>query len=290
LSNRIALGSAQFGLDYGICNYAGRVPLYEVEKILRIGSLNGIDTIDTAISYADSQKVLGQAGVKKYKIISKLPPIPSACDDILMWARGQVKQSLLNLGQEKLYGLLLHDTSQLCGDYGAKLFHVLQQLKIDGLVDKIGVSIYSPNELELLIPEYPLEIVQSPFNLLDRRIFSSGWLYKLKSFNIEIHARSIFLQGLLLADRGSIPLKFAKWSILWDVWHEWLRKNNFNATQACLNYALSFPEIDRIIVGVDNTFQLNDILNSEYLPRIVNFPDLQCDDGFLINPTNWSKR
>ena len=176
LINRLALGTVQFGLPYGIANHAGQIPKEDGTGILDIAAENGIDTIDTAIAYGESEKRLGEIGVRSWQIISKLPVIPEDCPDILQWVTEAVGGSMQRLKVNKLYGLLLHRPEQLLKKNGDSLFGILQSLKEDGVVDKIGVSIYDPSELDTLCTRFQFDIVQAPFNILDRRLIDSGWL------------------------------------------------------------------------------------------------------------------
>jgi aryl-alcohol dehydrogenase-like predicted oxidoreductase len=125
--------------------------------------------------------------------------------------------------------------------------------------------------------------------LVDRRLVVSGWLQRLKREGVEIHVRSAFLQGLLLMSREMIPLKFELWAEQWDHWHSWLLHNPATAVQACLNYPLSFPEVDRVIIGADSSAQLLEIIEASKIDPIIDFPDLYCADEKLINPSNWTK-
>ena len=109
----------------------------------------------------------------------------------------------------------------------------------------------------------------------------------MKNKGVEVHTRSVFLQGLLLMEQAHIPNKFLKWSDLWYKWHNWLDDYEGTATEACLSLPLSFPEIDKVIVGVDNSKQLLQILNSAKNLNIKSLPDLQCSNEGLINPANW---
>ena len=112
---------------------------------------------------------------------------------------------------------------------------------------------------------------------------------RLRDEGIEIHTRSAFLQGLLLMAQDNIPAKFSPWNNLWQNWHRWLDDHNLTALQTCLAFSLSFPEIDRVIVGADSTDQLMQIVSSENRKFISDFPNLQSEDESLINPVNWSK-
>ena len=286
--SRLALGTAQFGLRYGIANQDGQVSRPEAKSMLRFASANGIDSLDTAIAYGGSEACLGEVGTQGFKLITKLPSVPYDCEDVKGWVHKQVRSSLSRLGVTNIYGLLLHQPNQLLGTNGSELFQALQELKDNAQVQKVGISIYSPDELDLLIPKYRFELVQAPLNLVDQRLLSSGWMGRLKDHDIEIHTRSVFLQGLLLMSQSNIPNMFLNWNELWMKWYQWLSENKVSAVQTCLAYSLSFPEIDRVLVGADSKTQLMQLMASENKPLNFNFPDIRSDDQNLINPANWS--
>ncbi len=286
--SRLALGTVQFGLPYGIANQAGQVPPTVVKSILQLASASSIDTLDTAIAYGDSETCLGEIGTQGFKVVTKLPALPDSCTDVDSWVKQQVNASITRLGVTRLYGLLLHRSDQLLGQNGVALYRALQTLKDDGQVQKIGVSIYSPSELVALTPHFHFDLVQAPFNLIDRRLHSTGWLQRLKDDNVQIHTRSVFLQGLLLMAKADIPEKFLPWNDLWLKWHRWLTDNDALAVNTCLSFALSFPEIDRVVVGADSAGQLAQIVSAANSQSNVDFPNLQCEDENLINPAYWS--
>ncbi len=287
--NRLALGTVQFGLAYGIANSNGQVALNEAAAMLSLASEMDVDTLDTAIGYGDSEARLGQIGVEHFNLISKLPPVPDEVADIGEWVCARTHSSLKRLGVQKLHGLLLHKPSQLLAPRGRELYMALLEQKEAGLVGKIGVSIYSPSELDALCPSYAFDLVQAPFNLIDRRLKTSGWLLRLKQLGVEIHTRSAFLQGLLLMQSSDRPMYFRRWSHLWDVWDSWLQKNDCPAIQACLSYVLSNPEVDRVIVGADSNIQLRDILTVGSRSLSMTYPSINSDEEDLINPGKWIK-
>jgi hypothetical protein len=255
--------------------------------MLQLAGANGIDTLDTAIAYGESETCLGEVGSQGFKLVTKLPAVPVGCFDISDWVQEQVAASLSRLGVNAVYGLLLHHPQQLLETGGEVIYQVLQELKKNGQVQKVGVSVYAPGELEALIPRYRFDLVQAPFNLVDRRLLTSGWLQRLKDEGVEIHTRSAFLQGLLLMPQSTIPKEFEVWSELWRTWHEWLEQSELTPLQACLRYALSFSQISKVIVGVDNLAQLKAILVAAAGP-LPQIPDaLSTSDLALINPVNW---
>jgi hypothetical protein len=286
---RLALGTVQFGLPYGIANQAGQVSRSVAQNMLRLAKDKGIDTLDTAIAYGESETCLGEVGTQGFRLVTKLPAMPEGCSDINGWIREQVAASFGRLAVSSVYGLLLHRPDQLLKSDGEALFNALHELKASGLVQKIGISVYMPSELDALIPQYRFDLVQAPFNLIDRRLSTSGWLERLKQEGVEIHTRSAFLQGLLLMPRSAVPAKFAPWAKLWDMWHDWLAQHSVTAVQACLAYPLSFPGIDRVVVGADSMSQLEQIIGAALGGIPDDLPDLRCDDENLINPAHWSK-
>jgi hypothetical protein len=150
------------------------------------------------------------------------------------------------------------------------------------------VSIYSSKEIdEILNGPIKPDIIQLPISILDKRLFESKHLQEINKMNIKIQARSIFLQGLLLMERGDIPNKFETWKCYWDRWDEWVRDNNTSRLHGCLSYCLSHRGVDRVVVGVDKKSQLEEIVAASNVKVIDSFPDLTCSDPNLINPANW---
>ena len=284
---KLALGTAQFGMSYGLANTDGQVLPSEVKLMLQQASASDIDILDTAIVYGESEMCLGQIGIENFKVVTKLPAVPKAHLDIKEWVKFEFEGSLSRLGVSNVYGLLLHRSDELLGPSGRELYKALNLLKQRGLVKKIGVSIYSPNELQLLKTDFNFDLVQAPFNIIDQRLFNSGWMQRLKNDGVEIHTRSAFLQGLLLMKETDIPSKFSPWKYLWKQWHDWLSENNVSALQGALTFALSFPEIDRVVVGADSHHQLMEIINAANNLLNNDLPNLVCADENLINPTNW---
>ena len=138
------------------------------------------------------------------------------------------------------------------------------------------------------MPRYPVDLIQAPVNVLDNRLQASGWLTRLKDDGVEVHARSIFLQGLLLMDPSKRPERFQKWNSILGQWDDWLMTNNISAVSACTTFVLGIKDIDRVIVGINNTAQLSEILEYSYLDSVTLPAELKSDDPGLINPTRWS--
>ena len=287
-SRRLALGTVQFGLPYGLANKHGQVSPDVAKQMVGFATEIGVDTLDTAIGYGQSEEVLGKIGVGGLNVVSKLSPLIESVKDVGSWALREAEASLKRLKIDKLDGLLLHRSSDLHGAQGAELYAAMQRLKLEGYVKKIGISIYSPAELDACVGKFELDLVQAPFNLIDHRLLTSGWLQRLKVNGCEVHVRSAFLQGLLLMSRSAIPDKFSQWSSIWDNWHQWLKQNDADPVRVCLAYPLSFPQIDRVIVGANDLEQLRQIAIAVDHTIDYQFPNLACNEENLINPARWS--
>lgn len=284
---KLALGTVQFGLVYGVANKRGQISCTEAREILLRARGAGMDTLDTAVAYGQSEAILGAVGVDHWKVVSKLPRLPAGCADIAAWVRSEVGGSLNRLKIPKLHALLLHHSQDLFTPQGAALYATLTQLKADGLVAKVGVSVYGPEELEAIWPKFRFDLVQSPFNIFDRRMLNSGWLERLHQAGTEVHVRSVFLQGLLLLPAEERRAEFAGWKDLWSKWDAWLKAEELTPLQASLMFALSRPEIDRVVVGVDGVSHLAEILSARTAKSIDVPNNLESSDLRLINPTKW---
>jgi len=289
--SKIALGTVQFGLDYGISSTNGQLRPEEVRNILSYAHLQNIDLLDTAPAYGSSEQVLGEANAQNFKVVTKTRYFDNAeisNDDIDLFKK-DFSCSLVDLRQESLYGLLVHNASDLLKPGSKKLFDQLESLKQAEKVKKIGVSVYDNKQLQSILENFDIDIVQLPFNILDKRLIDSGMFSMLQNRGIEVHARSVFLQGLLLMSEQSRPDKFKRWSALWRVWHEWLNDNQITALEATIRHVISMPEISKILVGVDTKNQLKEILNASdgILPNIPT--ELYTNDVNLLNPSNWGE-
>lgn len=290
VTSRLALGAVQFGMQYGIANRAGRVSLEEAAAIVRAARSAGIDTLDTAIAYGDSEERLGRIGVRDMSVVTKLPPLPPLPGDargVRAWVLDAARGSVSRLGIDRLGGLLLHRSADLV-DAGAPLYDALRAARDAGFTDRIGVSIYDPAELET-VSSWTLDLVQAPVNVLDRRLPQSGWLDRLADRGVEVHARSVFLQGLLLMSADARPPAFARWDALWRRWDGWLATAGHTALEASLGFVLQMPGIHRVVVGADTAEQLCQIVAVSRAEVAAVPPDLASADLELISPNRWSK-
>jgi aryl-alcohol dehydrogenase-like predicted oxidoreductase len=289
--SKIALGTVQFGIDYGVNSTGGQVQPKEVENILSYAYEKGINLLDTAPAYGNSEHVLGEINTNNFNIVTKTRHFDNSeiTSNDLELLDQDFSRSLDNLKQDSVYGVLVHNADDLLKPGSDKIFDKLQELKQEKKIEKIGVSIYDHNQLQAILENFDIDLVQLPFNILDRRLIDSGMLSMLKNQGIEVHARSVFLQGLLLMNNQDRPEKFNHWNALWKIWSEWLNDNQITALEATIRHAVSTSEISKVLVGVDTADQLKGIITalSGALPDIP--PEMFTNDVGLLNPSNWGK-
>jgi aryl-alcohol dehydrogenase-like predicted oxidoreductase len=284
--NRIVLGGAQLGLPYGILNGGETLSREEVARILDTAVDRGIDSIDTAIAYGQSESVIGETSQNRFNIISKLPPLPVDISNVSEWVHSQVQGSLSRLKCASLNALLLHRPQDLTGARGAELYAAIRTLMAEKMVHQFGVSIYSPDDLEGILDTFEIHVVQAPLNVFDRRIL--GITDQLSALNIEVHVRSVFLQGVLIASPQDRPHRFEPWSEHLALFDEWVRSSGLSAMACCIGFALQQPGIAKLVIGTTSAKSLDEIMNS--IPNsVLEVPThLQSSVEQLIDPRFWN--
>ena len=188
-----------------------------------------------------------------------------------------------------LQGLLVHNPTALLSEQGKDIYSYLLKAKEIYKIKKIGISAHHFCEIKPIIKKFKIDIVQLPFNFFDQRAIKNKLFNYLKSNKIEIHARSIFLQGLLLYSTNELPEQFLKWKSLFNKFDIFVKKYNISKLEACINYVNSFKEIDKFVVGIRETQELEKILSIKIKKLGQLSPDFGSNDLSLIDPSNWKK-
>lgn len=290
---KLGIGTVQFGMDYGISNLNGKCSLKEVGYILQEAYSTGVEVIDTAALYGESEQALGNY-LQQYaslKVITKTPKFSNAVitqkeADLL---ETTFFRSLDRLHLTKVYGLLTHDADDLLRENGQLLFNRMETLKSRGFVKKIGVSVYNIEQLEQLTKLYKIDLVQLPLNVLDQRFFLKGSLQELKAKDIEIHVRSVFLQGLLLIEPDKLSSNFESIRELLTSYHNYIRENGLSPVEGALSFISSIEEIDHFIIGVTSPIELQQIVSAlTYTGKQhLNLDSFACFNEAIINPSKW---
>jgi len=290
---QLGLGTAQFGFDYGISNRYGRVPTDTVRDLLDTAYANRIRVLDTAASYGESEETLGRVipSGRDFHIITKLLPTDTAVidDEALDRLKDGFHASLARLRVKSVAGLLLHRPGELFLPGGERLYELLRAFREDGFAGKIGVSVYDGGEIERLFARFDFDIVQAPSNVLDQRLVTSGHIEALRKKGVEIHIRSVFLQGLLLMPSDDIHPYFAPVLPVIRRYRRFLEKRGLTPVGGALGFIRDVVRPHVALVGVTSLRELNDIiraLKTEPLDS-EDYAQFAIDDETMINPIHW---
>ena len=283
--NKIILGTAQFGMKYGIANDKGKVKYPEISKILNFLSKKKIKLLDTAFAYGDSEKEIGiyyKKKKKKFKIITKLSFKNKNINII-----DQYESSLNSLGYAPSI-ILAHNYK----DYLNLNFHKqIEVLKKKYFIKKVGVSLYNIDELEKILAYKKPNFVQIPINIFDQRFLNEKVLKKLERGSIKIIARSVFLQGLLFKNKNFVFKKFKNVRKNYLKSLEIAKKEKMNLGQLSLNWVYHLKKINNIIIGVDNVKHLKEnlkIVKKKISKQsIEEIKKINLDNNEIIKPYLW---
>jgi aryl-alcohol dehydrogenase-like predicted oxidoreductase len=285
----LGLGTAQFGSVYGITNTRGKVPSAEIVAVLDLAPDGAV--IDTAPGYGKSEEILGRLlpRRRRFKIVTKTETGPAAggAPDL----RKNFLRSLRRLRQKNVYALLAHRAADVCGEPGAERMGAMRALKKEGLVRKIGVSVYDAREIDAVLSEHDVDLIQLPLNVFDRRLAESGHLVKLHRKGIEIHARSVFLQGVLLGTAADARRWFGdRFGKHFAAYEARLHELNFSKLDAAVSFVRGRKEISAVIFGVSSLAEWRKISTAFRRRGKVRVPDFSYSDAHVLNPALWKKK
>lgn len=281
---KLALGTVQFGLQYGISNTKGVPTDLDVSQIFETAVKNNILTFDTAIAYGNAEERIADFLPNEAQIISKFPKYSSNSE-----LKENIERSIIRLKQDHLYGFMAHN-----GDFlieNPKLWETLVDFKEKNKIQKIGYSLYTPKQLEALLQlDLIPDIIQIPFSLLDQKF--TPYFEELKNKNIEIHCRSVFLQGLYFLNTESLPEKLIPLKAELNQLKEIANQYKISIADLALNFACLNKNIDKVVIGVENQKQLTDNINSVNNWNLDNsifeaINTIKVTNKELLNPANW---
>lgn len=286
---KIIIGTANLDKKYGFKNKKFK-DIQNLKKIIFMFKKLSKNKVffDTAQAYGKAEKMLGKQlkNNTNAKVISK---ISFKKKEFLNYKiiKKKVLRSINNLQVSKLYCLMLHNVEVLADSKNLKILNKsLERLKKENLIIKKGISIYDASEIQNFYKTFDPDVVQLPLNVFDQRFLNNGWIEKMSRDKKEIHLRSIFLQGLLL---NKNPTKgFPKFSKDFKKWLAWLKKNKQTNYDACLNFVLNQKFKFRLIIGLDNYSQFNQLIKFNKITKDLNFSELACNKKTLIDPRKWN--
>lgn len=278
-ARRLGLGTVQFGQAYGISNRRGQVPAADVRVILARAARAGICLLDTAANYGEAERVLSEMDTASFRIVSKTAGVQHGVDRVVARAR----QSARILGRLDL--LLVHSVRDLLGPQGEALWKALQGLKEEGVAGGIGISAYVADDPVRLAERFRPDAMQIPFSILDQRLLRDGSLARLKELGVEVHARSLFLQGLLFMDPLPEKLEYAAPAL--KAVRARIAAAGTTPLAAALSFVLSRPEVDVAVVGVAALKQIDEIMASLAPSPDLDWDACALDDARLLTPSLW---
>ncbi len=285
--SELALGTVQFGINYGITNESGQVPDEVVSQMLRLAQREGISLFDTASDYGASQLRLGEfaadGGDQRYVTKFSLPS-----DGSVPTANNLFLDSMATLRVSTLHAVLFHKISDFTDERAHDAVEVLRAARSNRIVARIGVSIYTEEDLALALDIFPdLDILQLPANLLDVRLLESVAVSELRQRGAEIHVRSVLLQGLLLSDPELLPEYFAGLQPALRHLHHRAAEENVSALTMALGAIRQHPSVDAVLVGATNVAELEAIIEAwKGSHRLGRFESHAVPEA-LLDPRNW---
>ena len=288
--SKLGLGTAQWGMPYGVSNSKGQTPTDEVNRILKFAHSAGISMIDTASLYGNAEQAIGQSNIASFRVITKTPKfgkhmVNHEDVDLLIQA---FTESLKKLRLQSVYGLLIHNADDLKAKNVCLLIDALEDLKSQGFVEKIGVSVYGTEQIKRSLDLFRPDIIQLPVNVFDQRLIQDGTIDYLCGLGVEIHARSAFLQGLLLMNPNEVPDYFEPWAPLLVNWHQFCSDQQISPLHAALGFVCNLEGVSYAVIGVQDRNQLDEILDTVIPFTSVDLKQFACDDLRLIDPSSWN--
>lgn len=288
---KLALGTVQFGSNYGVSNQIGATSTEEARAIVELAHQKGVDILDTAPAYGESETMLGEILPPDFgRVITKTHYFRG--DTITIGDAHVLKDaffaSLGKLKRESAYGLLVHSAVDLLKPGAEHLFGAMEELRSEGRVKKVGVSVYNGEQVDRILERFAIDLIQLPLNAIDQRLIAGGQLVHLKQKGVEIHARSAFLQGLLLMEQHSWPAYFAPYYPLLRRFHDIVTDLELTPLQAALGFVQSVPEVDYVVCGVNTLAQWRELIAAaDAKVDIRQFSAVRCDDPNLVDPSQW---
>ena len=287
LISKLGLGAAQFGLD-GAAPTRGRAPELEVREILAVAARAGIGVLDTGAASTHGEGILGAVLPKPmpFAVTVKAP----RGDRGPLYVEAEARAALARLGLERADAIMVQSAGDLFSPYGPAWWACLKTLRDDGLFARVGISAYASDDPPGLARRFQPDLIQAPASLLDQRLLVDGSLAAVRDLGVEVHLRSIFLNGLLFLppDRAPSHLGAASISRLSRA-RRLIAEGRSDPLQAALGFALSRPEANAVIVGAATAAELSAVVAAAASPP----PDLDWDnmaleDPAVLDPPRWA--
>lgn len=289
-ANKIILGAAHWGAVYGVGNKGKNIiNIEKIKNITAYAQTHGVDTIDTATLYKNSHEKIGKAKLENFKIITKTIKFKNENLNLQQAEKlkDNFKQSLKKLGRSSAHALLVHQAKDLLKPGGGYLVDALKQLKDEKLINKHGISIYYSDNIEKILKIFKPDIIQLPLSLFDQRFLHDGTVAALAREGIEIHARSVFLQGLPFICTSQLPNYFAKWKTFLDDFSSDCKLFKTTPDQVFTSFINTVNELDGYVVGFNKKEEMDSFMSNSLMDFKDHFLKYECKDPGLLDPSQW---
>lgn len=279
--NKIIIGVTQFGLPYGIMNTLKIDKKKELKKIIAYSKKKKINCLYTSKYYGSANKFLASEKIKFFDIIAKYKK-----NDLLKKNFDSDLNKFKKILQVDKISIMIDSFEKFNKDVSLKVYKKLINLKNKKIISKFGFSIYSFKNIDKICKAHKPDIIQCPYSIIDRRLEKKGLIEFFTKNKIEIHVRSIFLQGLLLSKPSELPKKFLRWKKIFKNYYELMKTQKYTNLEGCLNFVTKNKKINKVLVGIDNLNQLKEIISVKSHKKI-KFPSIVVKNEQLINPSKW---
>lgn len=281
------LGTASFGAIYGVANPVGELNELEVYKILHEAKRLGVKVLDSAPSYGRAEKIIGdfhQQG-EKFEVISKISDVQNFSSRKLI---DEIEKSASILNISKFSAMLFHKSEELAKFPERQVNEALENILSSGLVKTLGVSVYKEEEIRFVSRSFPrITLFQVPENIMDRRLRESELISELSRLGIRFHVRSIFLQGLLLMNRHSLPSELSEAELGLDSLLAYSKMKGVSNLDSCLSYVSEIEWASGIVIGVNSKKHLQEVVSYQKIKIDLDklpsaFPE------YILDPREWA--
>jgi aryl-alcohol dehydrogenase-like predicted oxidoreductase len=283
---RLALGTVQFGLDYGVSNTSGRTPFEEVLSILDFATASGVETLDTAPANG-AEVVLARAGARErgFRIITKTTSLSAGLEAVVARAHASVDR----LGRP-LDTIMVHSAADLMLADGERLWHALHRLQDEGAVERLGVSFYARDPIIEIVERFGPQVAQLPTSILNQRLIRNGTIAELAPRDVEVYARSAFHQGLIFANLDGLPPRLREKRGEIETVQNKLAEDGRSPLHLAPSFLATVTVIHSILISVTRRAELEEIVAASRTPwPNIDASSFATDDPIILDPRSWGK-
>ena len=283
---KLGLGASQLPA-FAAAPLRGRPPELEVREMLGVAARAGLGYLDAGAASASAELALGEhlAQPQPLKVLVRSVRGDRGPDVV----ESELRLSVQRLRQTKIRAVVVQSASDLFAPGGDALWTRLKALRDEGFCDQVGVSAYASDDPVGLVRRFKPDMLQAPASLLDQRLLLDGSLMAVREMGVEVHLRSIFLNGLLFLPPDRVPAQLKGAAGRLSRARRMIAEGKSDPLQAALGFALSRPEADAVIVGAATAAELSAIIAAASTPPPdLDWDEMALDDPVALDPRAWA--